>query len=235
MAEKKKELYKNIGTASISSVIARTVICPIERVEIFRQLSNSEFFKCSLTQSIRLIIQKQGLSGLLKGNSASLFRTVPFSCIEFYSMEFFKNIFLNDQPSKKDSNFGMLLICGTLTGLSAITFTYPMDVVRTRMASNTKDQFLKQTKFSVTLFDLYKKGGIRSLYRGYYITFIGSVPYTAIRQTTYEHLKAIVRPAKHQNLYNFLFGSLGGLIGTTILYPCYMIKRILQASRKINN
>jgi hypothetical protein len=36
----------------------------------------------------------------------------------------------------------------------------------------------------------------------------------------------------YRNTLNFLFGSLSGLIGTVLLYPTYLIKRILQANDK---
>lgn len=34
---------------------------------------------------------------------------------------------------------------------------------------------------------------------------------------------------------NFVYGSLAGAIGTTILYPTYLIKRVFQANSTIYN
>ena len=239
--KKKSQLYKNILTAGFSSVIARTVICPLERVEILRQIDSGEFKGKSLLKSLTSIYKNQGFLGLFKGNVPSLIRIFPFSAIEFYSMEFFKNIFFRT-ISEKDKDpmqinkekFKALMICGTLTGLCAITFTYPFDVVRTRMAANITDT-VKRTSFVTSFTDLYKLGGASAYYKGYYITFIGSVPYVAIKQSTYEGLKQLYKPKKYHNVVNFCYGSFAGLLGTTLLYPTYMLKRVLQANSKYFN
>jgi len=35
---------------------------------------------------------------------------------------------------------------------------------------------------------------------------------------------------KHRDLLNFLYGSLAGVIGTTLLYPSHLIKRVFHAN-----
>jgi|LauGreDrversion4_2_1035121.scaffolds.fasta_scaffold999203_1 hypothetical protein len=35
---------------------------------------------------------------------------------------------------------------------------------------------------------------------------------------------------KYRNTLNYLYGSLSGVIGTTILYPTYLLKRVVQTS-----
>ena len=37
----------------------------------------------------------------------------------------------------------------------------------------------------------------------------------------------------YKNTLNFIYGSSSGLIGTVLLYPSYLIKRVLQANGKI--
>jgi solute carrier family 25 protein 16 len=37
---------------------------------------------------------------------------------------------------------------------------------------------------------------------------------------------------KHRSKLNFIFGSLAGMIATTLLYPTLMIKRVFQANSK---
>jgi hypothetical protein len=113
----------------------------------------------------------QGVPGFFKGNSAALIRAFPFSAIEFYSFEFFKNLLIRGNKDRQNSLFYTFL-CGSLTGLNAITMTFPLDVARTRLAINTINSPVKDTGVFKTLFNLYKKNGIRGLYKGYSITFI---------------------------------------------------------------
>lgn len=37
---------------------------------------------------------------------------------------------------------------------------------------------------------------------------------------------------EYRGILNFLFGALSGVIGTTLLYPTHMIKRVFQANSK---
>ena len=39
---------------------------------------------------------------------------------------------------------------------------------------------------------------------------------------------------KHKSKMNFIYGSLSGALGTALLYPTYMIKRVFQANSKFN-
>jgi hypothetical protein len=39
---------------------------------------------------------------------------------------------------------------------------------------------------------------------------------------------------KYASKLNFIYGALSGVIGTVILYPTYMIKRVLQANNDKN-
>ena len=237
--EVKHQLYKNFFTAGIASMVSRTVICPLERVEILRQLDVSHFKNISVTRSLNLIFKKQGFLGLFKGNSAALSRIFPFSCIEFYSMEFFKNKFLRGEENKhRATNKNYILLCATLTAINAITFTYPLDVVRTRIASNLTDKGL-ETGFFRSFIHLWSTHGIKGLYKGYYISFVGSMPFIAIKQSIYEILKIIVNQDNlpgylhtYPSLMHFTYGSVASLIGTTLLYPTYMLKRVLHANSK---
>lgn len=232
--DKKSQLYKNILTAGISSCVSRTIIAPLERVEIFRQLEIPEYKTQSVSKTILKIFNNQGFTGLFKGNTAALSRIFPFASIEFYSMEMYKNIFLRGSNNKDHlTSKKYILLCGILTAFNAITLTYPLDVVRTRIASNVTDKCIRETRFLRSLIDLYKVHGIKGLYKGYYITFIGSIPFIAIKQSVYEILKISYKNDKYTSLLNFLYGSTAGMVGTTLLYPTYMTKRVLQANSKI--
>jgi solute carrier family 25 protein 16 len=112
--------------------------------------------------------QTQGLQGLFKGNSASIARIFPFSAIEFYSMEFFKNYFIH-----KKGNILYTMLCGSLSGLNAITCTFPLDVARTRLAASTQNSSLQENRLIVALANLYKQQGFAGLYKGY--SFAASV------------------------------------------------------------
>ena len=90
--ETKKGIYKNLLTGALSSGIARTIMNPLERIEILRQTQNFDYKNLSFFQSVIKMYKTQGVKGFFKGNTASLMRVLPYSAIEFCSVEFSKNI-----------------------------------------------------------------------------------------------------------------------------------------------
>jgi len=77
------------------------------------------------------------------------------------------------------------LICGGAAGITSVFFTYPLDIVRTRLsiqsASFAPLAGVKRTKLPgmyETLITMYKtEGGILALYRGIIPTVAGVAPY----------------------------------------------------------
>jgi len=57
----------------------------------------------------------------------------------------------------------------------------------------------------------------------------------AIKQTTFDYLKNNFIIEQYRSQLNFIFGAFAGVLGTTILYPTYLIKRVFQANSKIFN
>ncbi len=143
---------------------------PIERLEILRQVGNKDYKGISFFQSFKKFFHTQGISGFFKGNSAVLIRILPFSAIEFYSFEFYKNIFVRGNE-RKNMIFKTFL-CGALAGLNAITLTFPLDVARTRLAINTCNSHIKESNIFQSLQYLYKNEGLKGLFRGYSICFV---------------------------------------------------------------
>jgi len=67
----------------------------------------------------------------MKGNGVNVLRIAPFSAFEFYFYELYKNNLMPaDNP---DSKLGKLM-CGGLTGMTASTLTYPLDLIRTHLS-----------------------------------------------------------------------------------------------------
>lgn len=82
-------------------------------------------------------------------------------------------------------NSGRRLVCGGAAGITSVFFTYPLDIVRTRLsiqsASFAALGGTPRTKLPgmwATLVTMYKtEGGILALYRGIIPTVAGVAPY----------------------------------------------------------
>jgi len=78
------------------------------------------------------------------------------------------------------------LLCGGLAGITSVTFTYPLDIVRTRLSIQSAG-FAALGKHEgklpgmwQTMIKMYKtEGGIIGLYRGIIPTVAGVAPYVS--------------------------------------------------------
>jgi hypothetical protein len=133
---------------------------------MLRQVQNTEYKELSMRSSILRIYSTQGVSGIFKGNTAAVIRVFPFAACEFYFYELFKNLIIRGNSKRHNSNFYNFL-CGGLTGLTAATLTFPLDVARTRLGVTTLNSEIKENKLSSALINLWKNDGIKGLYKGY--------------------------------------------------------------------
>lgn len=78
------------------------------------------------------------------------------------------------------------LICGGAAGITSVVFTYPLDIVRTRLSIQSAsfaelgEKPAKLPGMWATMSMMYKnEGGIAALYRGIIPTVAGVAPYVS--------------------------------------------------------
>lgn len=74
--------------------------------------------------------QKEGVFGLFKGNIINCIGAAPFTALEFYLYEVFKNNLWPD-VEYKELTLKHKMICGALTGICAQSMLNPLDVIKT--------------------------------------------------------------------------------------------------------
>jgi solute carrier family 25 (mitochondrial carrier protein), member 16 len=85
--------------------------------------------------AMRDIWRQDGLRGLFKGHSATLLRIFPYAGIKFFAYEQVRAILIRD---KKHETLVRRFSSGALAGLSSVFFTYPLEVIRVRLAFETR-------------------------------------------------------------------------------------------------
>ncbi|KAJ5585016.1 Mitochondrial carrier protein LEU5 [Penicillium hispanicum] len=124
----------------LAGCAGKTVVAPLDRVKILFQASNPQFAKytgswAGLAAAIRDIKRYEGARGLFKGHSATLLRIFPYAAIKFLAYEQVRALLI---PSHDKETPFRRLISGSLAGITSVFFTYPLELVRVRLAFETK-------------------------------------------------------------------------------------------------
>ncbi|KAF2202167.1 mitochondrial carrier [Delitschia confertaspora ATCC 74209] len=124
----------------IAGCAAKTIVGPLDRVKILFQTSNPNFAKYSgkwsgLPIAMKDIWAADGVRGLFKGHSATLLRIFPYAGIKFLAYEQIRAHFIKNRSQETP---GRRFISGSLAGMISVFFTYPLELIRVRLAFETR-------------------------------------------------------------------------------------------------
>jgi solute carrier family 25 phosphate transporter 23/24/25/41 len=149
--------------------------------------------------------------------------------------------FFEDEPGSALGPY-QRLFCGGLAGITSVTFTYPLDIVRTRLSIQSASfESLKRKNpgeklpgmFGV-LVSMYKnEGGFLALYRGIIPTVAGVAPYVGLNFMVYEIMRThfTVEGQKDPTAVGKLAaGAVSGAVAQTCTYPFDVLRRRFQVN-----
>ncbi|SPO23994.1 probable LEU5 - mitochondrial coenzyme A transporter- member of the mitochondrial carrier (MCF) family [Ustilago trichophora] len=124
----------------IAGCVAKSAIAPLDRVKILFQAQNPEFQKYSgkwlgVFQAGRDIVRSDGPAALFQGHSATLMRIFPYAAIKYMAYDKFHFYLM---PTKQSETSGRLFLAGSASGVLSVFLTYPLELIRVRLAFETK-------------------------------------------------------------------------------------------------
>ncbi|RLN47679.1 hypothetical protein BBJ29_000570 [Phytophthora kernoviae] len=196
----------------------------------------------AITRTVRELYALDGVRAFWRGNSAGCCRLGPYAGLKFYLFDSLQARFAAREGHEL-SNWHRAL-CGAIAGLIATMGTYPLEVVRTRMISQTTAPAAANSEIRGVLQGvrlILEREGLRGLYRGGWSGVAGAVPFEGVQFGCYEYMK--LTAIRHQwpayrwpdgktemdGLDYFVCGSVAGAIAQTVAYPFDTVKKRLQS------
>ncbi|KAI0472589.1 mitochondrial carrier domain-containing protein [Xylariaceae sp. FL0804] len=225
----------------VAGAVSRTVVSPLERLKILFQVQSAGHneYKLSVGRALVKMWKEEGWRGLMRGNGTNCIRIVPYSAVQFGSYNLYKRSFFEKTPGGPLSPIERL-ICGGIAGITSVFFTYPLDIVRTRLSIQTASFAAlgeaskggKHPGMWTTMITMYKnEGGVWALYRGIIPTVAGVAPYVGLNFMTYEFVRKTLTPEGDQNPSagrKLLAGAISGAVAQTCTYPFDVLRRRFQ-------
>eukprot|EP00457_Paulinella_chromatophora_P013862 gb/GEZN01014216.1/.p1 GENE.gb/GEZN01014216.1/~~gb/GEZN01014216.1/.p1 ORF type:complete len:306 (+),score=13.74 gb/GEZN01014216.1/:96-920(+) len=214
--------------------MTKTAVAPLERIKILYQvqdmLGHTGRYN-TVIGSLRSILTQEGFFGLYRGNGANILRILPNYSLKFMFNDTYKRAFARPGQDLHNLGFVQLIQAGWLAGLCQASITYPLEVVRTRLALDDRMAGPKRGIIGTTL-QIFRTEGAASLYKGYSITFISTPVYVGLQMSLYDIFKRQFRDSEGQisATGSFSAGAAAGLIAQTTAYPGDTIKKQLQSN-----
>lgn len=120
---------------------------------------------------------------------------------------------------------------GAMAGITAASVTYPLDLIRIRLATNRDPAvagFLTQGKSIVR-----EGGSLLALYRGFVPTLTSLGPFIAINFAVFDTIKTNLMPEGIKSelaraMFILAFGATSAIISQSICYPLDTVRRRMQ-------
>ena len=233
-------VIKQLLAGGVSGCCAKTVIGPLDRTKILLQAQHPYYKQYGVFRCMWEIVKREGILSLWKGNTVMMVRIFPYSAIQFLAFERYKLFY---QSLFGDRHFNKLL-AGSSAGVTSVLLTYPLDMVRTRIAFQITGEHRYQSVANAFNTIYKNEGGIRGYYSGISATLVGMIPYAGVAFYTFSTLKETLiqvapdlfaRPDSYNKDVYVLrawvalcCGGFAGAISQTVSFPLDVARRLMQ-------
>lgn len=187
----------------------------------------------TMYSTLRLVLATENVSGLWKGMTPSITRTVPGVGLYFASLHALKSSFggSTEKPGPLHAIcLGMTARC--VAGCAMI----PITVLKTRFESGQYNY----TRMSTALFEIYSREGVRGLCCGLVPTLVRDAPYSGLYLMFYTQLKQstasllieygldVKKNGYLASITHFSCGLSAGLLASLVTHPADVVKTRMQ-------
>ncbi|QCE11802.1 solute carrier family 25 [Vigna unguiculata] len=233
-----------VGTVSqllaggLAGAFAKTCTAPLARLTILFQVHGMHFEMAALSKpsiwgEASRIVNEEGFRAFWKGNLVTIAHRLPYSAVNFYAYERYKNllqIFMGENHRGNTSaDLFVHFVGGGLSGITSATATYPLDLVRARLAAQRSSIYYRGISHAFST--ICREEGFSGLYKGLGATLLGVGPNIAISFSVYEGLRSFwqsQRPDDSTVMVSLACGSLSGVASSTATFPLDLVRRRMQ-------
>ncbi|XP_052171889.1 probable envelope ADP,ATP carrier protein, chloroplastic [Diospyros lotus] len=215
------------AAGAISGAVAKTVTAPLDRIKLLMQThglrAGHEGAKQGIgfIEAFTLIGKQEGIQGYWKGNLPQVMRIIPYSAVQLFAYDAYKRLFRG-----KDGELSVSgrLAAGACAGMTSTFVTYPLDVLRLRLAVEPGCKTMSEVALN-----MLREEGLASFYSGLGPSLIGIAPYIAMNFCIFDLMKKSL-PEKYQKRTgsSLVTALLSATLSTLVCYPLDTVRRQMQ-------
>ncbi|KAK3688495.1 mitochondrial carrier domain-containing protein [Podospora appendiculata] len=212
-------VWRSAVAGGFAGCAAKTIVAPLDRVKILFQSHNPHFVKYTgswfgVGAAVKDIYRQEGPTGLYRGHSATLLRIFPYAAIKFLAYEQIRAVVIH---KKEHETPFRRLISGSMAGVTSVFFTYPLELIRVRLAFETRrdgrsslrsicKQIYHEHRYpkpvssssavATAVTAVAPRTGLVNFYRGFSPTLLGMLPYAGMSFLTHDTAGDLLRHPK---------------------------------------
>ncbi|KAH0466226.1 hypothetical protein IEQ34_006329 [Dendrobium chrysotoxum] len=214
---------------ALAGAVAKNLTAPLDRIKLLMQAILLAFPSregsgnkgITFIEAFKLIGKEEGIKGYWKGNLPQIMRIIPYSAVQLFSYEVYKKVFSN-----KDGELSVVgrLFAGACAGMTSTFLTYPLDVLRLRLAVETGSRTMSQIALN-----MFREEGVSSFYGGLGPSLIGIAPYIALNFCIFDLMKKSL-PEKYRKRpeTSLITAMVSASLATLMCYPLDTVRRQMQ-------
>ncbi|XP_062006168.1 probable envelope ADP,ATP carrier protein, chloroplastic [Rosa rugosa] len=212
---------------AVAGAAAKTVTAPLDRIKILMQTHGVRVGQASakkaigFVEAVAMIGKEEGLKGYWKGNLPQVIRIIPYSAVQLFAYEAYKKFFTG-----KDGELSLLgrLAAGACAGMTSTFVTYPLDVLRLRLAVEPGCRTMTEIALN-----MLREEGFASFYYGLGPSLIGIAPYIAVNFCVFDLVKkSLPEEFQKKTEASLLTGLVSASLATLTCYPLDTVRRQMQ-------
>ncbi|KAI8030718.1 hypothetical protein LOK49_LG01G01889 [Camellia lanceoleosa] len=173
-----------------------------------------------------MIGKQEGLKGYWKGNLPQVIHVIPYSAVQLFAYETYKKLL-----REKDDELSIIerLTAGAFAGMTS-TFlsngpvTYPLDVLRLRLAVE-----LGYKTMSEVALNMLREEGVGSFYTGLGPSLIAIAPYIAMNFCIFDLMKkSLPEKCRKRTETSMVTALLSATLSTVMCFPLDTMRRQMQ-------
>ncbi|KAJ4972106.1 hypothetical protein NE237_005205 [Protea cynaroides] len=212
---------------AIAGAAARTATAPLDRVKLLMQTHGLRVGQGSMKKGIgfieamMLIGKEEGIKGYWKGNLPQVIRIIPYSAVQLFAYDAYKKLLRG--VNGELSVIGRLA-AGACAGMTSTLVTYPLDVLRLRLAVEPGYKTMSEVALN-----MLRDEGIASFYNGLGPSLLGIAPYIAMNFCIFDLVKNSL-PEKFQKRTDLSLATAlaSATLATLMCYPLDTVRRQMQ-------
>lgn len=176
-----KDVFAHFVSGCMGGLVSMATIYPLENIRTRLSLQTNKALYTGVIDCCR----KVPLRHLYQGLGMSLLGFIPFNGLNFMFYNYYKDSFFAEPRNEYQ-----IMINGGLAGASAVTLTYPTDLIRRRLQiQGMNNQVPEYNGIRDCIVKIIRNEGVQGLYKGLGACYAKIIPAIALQFYSIEFLK----------------------------------------------